>query len=1247
MDSNEPLETVIEVNPPTGDDNEETNEKEEGVVRSSSHSESTHTTTQRWGERVTTSRGDTDGTQPLSVSSEPGHDTPAWNASEDAFEANQNGIHTSEDVSTTRRSYDTVSNFYVDVDGDSESTPSFSFLTPHDRRFGSPAAHSRPASALRNGQRFQYPEEETKSETLTSGRKPLLKSNSSHSSVSETKPEGTPGANSSSYADENSETNGSLANAGDTDSKQQKDESSIQKTKQSISEIEGWRVNASERNGRNISGNNVDTQVLLYKNMEEKSYIPVDLAQTYLRRAVEDMRSMKQRHVDAIHKIDHHYKEKSKQTKKQHEKEKLEIRKRAGERILAYQKRLEDKENEVQKFTETLEQAKRDVELKWSDENDNLRKDMYSANRKLYEHVNILEEDKTNYVLAVEQLKAQSVKYDERNNENKQMLDDLKKQLDTEASCRKKQVYSRECHISTLESQIQYWKALCQSLQEEVENSSKQSQQVEGLEKKMTAETLQMRKMIEQHESEQKATVDSKGDQRQSESILSNNLSYIEGLLQVTGDDVEKLSEEVERCEKMVAVSQSELDSEEEDYQAKHKEYKHLKHEIKDWIAAYEAEHNEKPDKEAKRAIKDKYKRYEALQPEVHEKPKKIEEAKQRVEDANAELRIARSRLQLAQALAKSNGRASAEADNQSEEEEYKDSTTNNDYSLDQRKEIEDLQKEKEGLEEELAETQEKLAELESKLDSVTLERDLAKARSITQARKNTEEGAEESNIDSSDVHSIVQKLRQLLDRAKQAIDDGAAMWKEGKKRDTLHLYQGEVTQLVDDLGEEKAFQRMKEELNATVDDANEVVSSSPGKAAVILRQGLDDFIQMAGEALSNAIGEEGAGDKQSLQKHVEELESRLQQFQSSHEAKEASKASETPKAKDNSAWRRRALSAEKKAENLSTKVKELEKEKEQLEQKIKDSESSTSSGAESKAKVSKPAAGSNPKDKEKIDQLQKNLKELRQKLKNAENKANDNQMSMQLKEAEKAKVQAEKRVEMVERKAKKEQEDLQKEMEGEVSKVQKKLERTEKTLKETEEQVSQLTKEKNDLKVKVGSLDSAEKELESLREKAEEGKRLKQELEDLKKEHEEISNAYREEQLLRKKYWNMMEDMKGKIRVYCRSRPLSTSELERYANDYIDSFFFGFVQYTFPDNYALLFAEEIIQWRGSRIRARYTLKHLVGRKNLYMTLCSERKLPKKTFSRSQKTWFSLHSTDTMCVYLPTVKLGLGKRSPW
>ncbi|XP_064979395.1 kinesin-like protein KIN-14I isoform X1 [Musa acuminata AAA Group] len=41
-----------------------------------------------------------------------------------------------------------------------------------------------------------------------------------------------------------------------------------------------------------------------------------------------------------------------------------------------------------------------------------------------------------------------------------------------------------------------------------------------------------------------------------------------------------------------------------------------------------------------------------------------------------------------------------------------------------------------------------------------------------------------------------------------------------------------------------------------------------------------------------------------------------------------------------------------------------------------------------------------------------------------------------------------------------------------------------------------------------------------------------------------ELEALYKEEQVLRKKYYNMIEDMKGKIRVFCRLRPLNEKEI-------------------------------------------------------------------------------------------------------
>jgi len=64
---------------------------------------------------------------------------------------------------------------------------------------------------------------------------------------------------------------------------------------------------------------------------------------------------------------------------------------------------------------------------------------------------------------------------------------------------------------------------------------------------------------------------------------------------------------------------------------------------------------------------------------------------------------------------------------------------------------------------------------------------------------------------------------------------------------------------------------------------------------------------------------------------------------------------------------------------------------------------------------------------------------------------------------------------------------------------------------------------------------------------------KMKSELEDLKKENEKakndcevLSTKFKEEQKKRKELHNQLEDMKGAIRLFCRIRPLSQTELER-----------------------------------------------------------------------------------------------------
>ncbi|XP_023539275.1 kinesin-like protein KIN-14I [Cucurbita pepo subsp. pepo] len=81
-----------------------------------------------------------------------------------------------------------------------------------------------------------------------------------------------------------------------------------------------------------------------------------------------------------------------------------------------------------------------------------------------------------------------------------------------------------------------------------------------------------------------------------------------------------------------------------------------------------------------------------------------------------------------------------------------------------------------------------------------------------------------------------------------------------------------------------------------------------------------------------------------------------------------------------------------------------------------------------------------------------------------------------------------------------------------------------------------------------LAALQNNLKELEELREMKEDIDRKNEQTANILKmqgaQLAEMEALYKEEQILRKRYFNMIEDMKGKIRVYCRLRPLNEKEI-------------------------------------------------------------------------------------------------------
>ncbi|TKY58426.1 Kinesin calmodulin-binding protein-like [Spatholobus suberectus] len=149
----------------------------------------------------------------------------------------------------------------------------------------------------------------------------------------------------------------------------------------------------------------------------------------------------------------------------------------------------------------------------------------------------------------------------------------------------------------------------------------------------------------------------------------------------------------------------------------------------------------------------------------------------------------------------------------------------------------------------------------------------------------------------------------------------------------------------------------------------------------------------------------------------------------------------------------------------------------------------------------------------------------------------------------------------------------LEKRNAGEINSLQWKLEQEHKAVKsevyDLERKLEgcgqELLAAKSAISVKDSELDALQnnlKELEELREMKEDIDRKNEQTAAILKmqgaQLAEMEALYKEEQVLRKRYFNIIEDMKGKIRVYCRLRPLNEKEIaekEREVLTAVDEF--------------------------------------------------------------------------------------------
>lgn len=124
--------------------------------------------------------------------------------------------------------------------------------------------------------------------------------------------------------------------------------------------------------------------------------------------------------------------------------------------------------------------------------------------------------------------------------------------------------------------------------------------------------------------------------------------------------------------------------------------------------------------------------------------------------------------------------------------------------------------------------------------------------------------------------------------------------------------------------------------------------------------------------------------------------------------------------------------------------------------------------------------------------------------------------------------------------------EDAEKSLKKEIGSLSQQLQAAQSKSQALQDQVLQSQKELSLLGGKATQLSKLEDEMVTLKQQAAQAATFSEELTTTKAQLGKLETSYKEEQSLRKKYYNMIEDMKGKIRVYARCRPMSSSELER-----------------------------------------------------------------------------------------------------
>jgi len=401
---------------------------------------------------------------------------------------------------------------------------------------------------------------------------------------------------------------------------------------------------------------------------KEQSYIPLAVAQTTIRRMAGDMESMREHHAGLLAKVQSYYAKREEATREHYVKYIDDMRSRADSRIKYYKGAagdLRDRLESTQQRLEAEQQSAASAATRHAEEAERLKASI-GADGSDYEVLRerLQEAHRMELQELQEQVAASGGATSQETDRLQQQLAAQKEAFQTVRDALlahfDEQLDDREAVIAQLRvqsAQLQAQVTALSTVTVAAANSQQQSIQAGGgaAASALAAELSKAKSELQHLRQEQSA---GKGGWAQSQpapqaappaAAAGKDAVSVEREAQLQDLLLRPYQQAAQDAEAEAATRADSCSAQEEHVDALHEQYKGVKGDIKTWLAEYKERTGQDADKEAKKAIRDEYRQYEALSAQHKEAQQSLEDARAAGDQAQEDVHTARRMLQQAQ----------------------------------------------------------------------------------------------------------------------------------------------------------------------------------------------------------------------------------------------------------------------------------------------------------------------------------------------------------------------------------------------------------------------------------------------------------------------------------------------------------------------------------------------------------------------------------------------------------------------